>query len=111
MRPSPQPSPQPTTRSRTPLPPPPTQPPPPPGLTVQPAYAVLTGPTPSPPPPYNMELELSKQPNKQNGLPSPEYASIDQQSKKAALLRQNATQTSVDSSGYATVEEGENNMQ
>ena len=58
-----------------------------------------------------MELELSKQPNKQNGLPSPEYASIDQQSKKAALLRQNATQTSVDSSGYAKLEEGENNMQ
>ena len=90
------PSPQPSPRSLTPLPPIPTLPPP------APTYAVLDGPTPSPPPPYSLELDNSQLVGKT--LKSPEYESIDLP-RKAALLRQDATQTSVDSAGYAEVKE------
>ena len=89
--------------NHTPLPPPPTHPPPPPGgLSVQqPTYAILDGPSPSPPPPYS--LDLQHRPPPLGNLPSPEYESIDGQERKAALIRQSATETSVDTAGYSRV--------
>ena len=100
------------SRTHTPLPPPPTRPPPPPnGLSIeQPTYATLDGPTPSPPPPYSLDLHSSRPPPL-GSLQSPQYESIDGQERKAALLRQNATESNMDSAGgYSARAPGTNNV-